>query len=121
MLLVDSSIWVDHLRHGDASLRQILERGQVGTHPWIIGEIACGHLRQRERVLTLLGDLPQLRVACDQEVLHLIDRQRLMGRGIGYIDVHLIASCLINNVKLATRDQRLHRVAEELGIAGQIQ
>ena len=117
MLLVDTSIWVDHLRHGDAQLQDELERGQVGIHPWIIGEIACGHLRQREQVLSLLADLPQLSVATDQEVLHLIESQQLMGRGIGYIDVHLIAACLISNAKLWTRDLRLHRIAVDVGIA----
>ena len=121
MLLVDTSIWVDHLRRGDAQLQDALERGQVGIHPWIIGELACGQLRQREQVLSLLGDLPQLSVATDQEVLHLIESQQLMGCGIGYIDVHLIAACLISNAKLWTRDQRLHQVAVDLGTAALIQ
>ncbi len=120
MLLVDTSIWVDHLRAGEPDLREALERGRVAMHSWVLGELACGHLRQREVLLSLLAGLPKLTVATDQEVLYLIETSQLMGRGIGYVDVHLLAACLLNQARLWTRDQRLARVAAELDLVAVI-
>ncbi len=114
MHLVDTSVWVDHLRQGDPDLTKALERGQVITHPAVIGELALGHLQQREQLLSLMVDLPHARQASDQEVLHLIHSRQLMGRGIGYVDAHLLASCLLSSAVLWTRDQRLLKVAVEL-------
>jgi hypothetical protein len=117
MLLVDTSVWVDHLRHGDEALAAHLRQGSVAVHSGVIGELALGHLRNREQILTLLSDLPQVQQASDAEVLHLIQSRQLMGRGIGYVDAHLLASCLISATQLWTRDQRLLRVADDLRIA----
>ena len=118
MILVDTSVWVDHLRVGDATLAALLEQGDVFVHPFVIGELACGNLRQRHDVLGLLGRLPQTTVARDEEVLHLIERHALMGRGIGYVDAHLLAATLLTApARLWTRDRRLRGVADSLGLA----
>lgn len=118
MILVDTSVWVDHLRGGNAELTSALERGMVFTHPFIVGELACGRMRNRNEVLGLLRSLPQAVVASDEEALGYIDVHRLMGRGIGYVDVHLIAAtALSGGLRLWTRDRRVAEVAEELGVA----
>ncbi|HEV7288332.1 type II toxin-antitoxin system VapC family toxin [Sphingomonas sp.] len=118
MILADTSIWVDHLRHGDPIMVERLNTGRICIHPHIIGEIALGSLRQREIVLTALGDLPTVVVASDAEVRILIEGQPLFGRGIGYIDAHLLAAVrLTPGSRLWTRDRRLHELAVDLGIA----
>lgn len=117
MILVDTSIWIDHLRAGQASLAQMLETSLVCIHPMVIGELACGNLGNRDEVLRLLQDLPGVAVASDQEVLFLIEKHRLMGRGIGYIDAHLLTAGLMHPARLWTRDRRLVEIAHELGIA----
>ena len=116
MILVDTSVWVDHLRSGDAQLAELLERGAVLGHPFVVGEIACGSLRDRGAILALLQHLPMATVAEPDEVLAYISRHRLHGKGIGYVDAHLLAStALTGGAKLWTRDRRLHAVAGELG------
>lgn len=118
MILVDTSVWVDHLRANDKALIALLDAGAVLAHPCVIGELALGNLRQREIVLNALSDLPQASVATDIEVLHFIDRHNLFGRGIGYIDAHLLAAAqLTAGAALWTKDKRLHGVAVELGLA----
>lgn len=118
MILVDSSIWIDHLRVRDDALATILDNTQVWTHPFVIGELACGNLHNRSEVLALLGFLPHLSVATDPEVLFYIQQQKLMGRGIGYLDAHLLASVALSSpVKLWTRDKRLAAVATDLGMS----
>lgn len=118
MILVDTSIWVDHLRAGNLALTAALETGDVHSHPFVIGEIACGNLKNRREVLQLLGALPGAPVATDQEALDFIERRALMGRGIGYIDVHLLASvALAGTARLWTRDKRLADVATDLHLA----
>lgn len=117
MILVDTSVWIDHLRQGDAQLAAALQTGQVWVHPFVVGELACGNLRARAEVLGLLQALPPILVATDKEVLFFMDEQNLMGRGIGYIDVHLLASARLGGVLLWTKDERLHAVAAELGMA----
>jgi predicted nucleic acid-binding protein len=115
VILVDTSVWIDHLRSGDPMLAQALESGQVMMHPFVVGELACGNLEQRDEVLRLLGDLPAAPTATDSEVLDLIERRALMGRGIGYIDVHLLAStALAADARIWTRDRPLARAAAEL-------
>ena len=118
MILVDTSVWIDHLRAGDKELQALLNTGQVLMHPFILGELACGNLRNRNEVLTLLNNLPRAPVANDHEVLLFIERHSLMGRGIGYIDAHLLASvALCAPARLWTRDKRLAAIAGVLGLA----
>ncbi|MEO5336568.1 MAG: PIN domain-containing protein [Magnetospirillum sp. WYHS-4] len=118
MILVDTSVWVDHLRAGDAGLATLLGRGEVLTHPFVIGEIALGGLRHRHQVLDALGNLPQVCVATDREALHFIDRHKIHGLGVGYVDVHLLAAVkLTAEAALWTRDRNLLRVAARLDLA----
>lgn len=117
MLLVDTSIWIDHFRQGDADLQHALADGAVISHPFVIGELALGNLRQRNLILESLSALPQAAVAEPSEVLALVAAARLHGRGIGYVDAHLVASVrLTAGSVLWTRDRRLAAIAEELGI-----
>lgn len=118
MILVDTSIWVDHLRGRKPALAAALNAGSVLMHPFILGEIACGNLKHRVQVLALMRDLPQAPVATDREALDFIDRRKLMGRGIGYVDVHLLASvALAGAARLWTLDKRLASVADDLAVA----
>ena len=120
MILVDTSVWIDHLRAGNEALAELLNRAQVFSHPFVVGELACGNLQNRRQVLTLLADLPRVAVASEAEVLVFIEQQSLMGRGIGYIDAHLLAAAsLARPARLWTRDKRLKAVAGELGLAHQ--
>lgn len=117
VILVDTSIWVDHLRAGDNDLATALERGLVFTHPFIVGELACWRMRNRREVLRLLQSLPRSPVATDGEALRYIEVHNLMGQGLGYVDVHLLASVALSGaVRLWTRDRRLAEVAAELGV-----
>ena len=118
MILVDTSIWIDHLRTGDAELGELLRDGQVLAHPSVTGELALGHLSRRGEILRLLHNLPQTTVATDGEVLTLIDKRQLFGLGIGYVDAHLLAgTALTPAARLWTRDRRLARVAAQHGLA----
>lgn len=118
MILVDTSVWVDHLRRGDARLAELLERSTVLMHPFVVGEMACESLRERGAILELLQDLPGAVVAQSDEVLQFIERHDLHGKGIGYVDVHLLASvALTEGAKLWTRDKKLRAVAQGLGYA----
>jgi predicted nucleic acid-binding protein len=118
VILVDTSVWVDHLRVSDKVLVVLLDTGMVLAHPFVIGELALGNLRQREIVLSALADLPRASVATDAEVVHFIERHALFGRGIGYIDAHLLAGAqLTAGAELWTNDKRLHGVAVSLGLA----
>jgi len=117
MILVDTSVWIDHLCRGDAHLMATLLAGHVLIHPWVIGEIACGTLRERGQVLDLLRSLPLSPVALEDEVLFFIEQYELMGRGIGYVDIHLLASAQLAGARLWTRDKPLVVVANELGVA----
>ena len=117
MILVDSSVWVEHLRRGLPRLATLLQEGKVLIHPWVIGELACGNLRNRRDVLELLQGLPPADVASDSEVLLLIEREQLMGRGIGYVDAHLLTSAKLSHCQLWTQDKRLAALAQEGGLA----
>jgi predicted nucleic acid-binding protein len=118
VILVDTSVWVDHLSAGDKALTDLLDTGMVLAHPFVIGELALANLRQREVVLGALSDLPQANVATDAEVLHFIERHALFGRGVGYVDVHLLVAVrLTAGAALWTHDKRLHGVADQLGLA----
>lgn len=118
MILVDSSVWIDHLRASEPALVELLNAGQVLTHPFVIGELACGNLRNRTAVLSLLQDLPASPVATEEEVLFFIERHDLMGRGIGYVDANLLAAVsMAETGRLWTRDKRLRAVAESMSLA----
>jgi len=118
-VLVDTSVWVDHLRRGEALLQELLTSGQVATHPFVIGELACGNLAHRAEIMRLLAELPTVSVASHEEVLHLIEQRRLHGKGLGWLDAHLLASAMVSQTPLWTRDRRLAVVAKSLGIAGE--
>ncbi|WP_347350679.1 type II toxin-antitoxin system VapC family toxin [Intrasporangium sp.] len=117
MILVDTSVWIDHLRVGDPELVELLQGGLVLAHPWVIGELALGHLSRRGEVLGLLRNLPQATVATDAEVLALIENQRLHGLGIGYVDAQLLAATMLSTSRLWTRDKRLAAIAVQHGLA----
>jgi predicted nucleic acid-binding protein len=118
VILADSTVWIDHLRHGDSLLANRLNVGQVWTHPFIIGEIALGSLHRRGEVLALLRNLPAATQASDDEVRILIEQLPLYSLGIGYIDAHLLAATrLTPGLRLWTRDRRLHDIALRLGMA----
>ncbi len=118
MILVDTSVWVDHLRHHDDTLAALLNNSQVLMHPYILGELACGNLANRAEVLHLLAALPQITTALDEEVQFFIEQRSLMGKGIGYIDAHLLAAVALDGTaRIWTRDKRLHQVAVTLSLA----
>lgn len=120
LILVDTSVWVDHLRVGDAQLAGLLDANAVMMHPFVVGELACGSLgnqNSRNLTLELIQQLPMAVVAEFDEILAYIERLRLHGKGIGYVDVHLLASAAIGGTKLWTRDKRLRAVAGTLGFA----
>jgi len=118
MILVDTSVWIEHLRRGTPGLARALEEGRVLLHPFVLGELACGALRNREELLRLFGDIPAAPTATDSEVLVFIENHVLMGWGIGYVDMHLLASTVLEGAtRLWTRDRRLAGVAASLGIA----
>jgi predicted nucleic acid-binding protein len=117
MVLVDSSIWIDHLRKPVRAFFGLLEGHQVLAHPFLIGEIAMGSLRDRARVLQSISELPMATLAREEEVLRMIERDALHGLGIGYIDAHLIAATrLTPDAELWTRDKRLDSIAHALGL-----
>ncbi|MFQ5720182.1 MAG: type II toxin-antitoxin system VapC family toxin [Acidobacteriota bacterium] len=116
-MLVDTSVWIDHLRRRNAKLASKLQNGEVECHPFVIGELACGNLRRRGEILSLLNALPQVQQAQHDEALALMESRRLMGRGLGWIDIHLIASALVSRTSLWTSDKRLAACAQALGLA----
>jgi len=116
MVLVDTSVWVEHLRHGCLELESLLDEGQVLCHPFVIGELACGRLSRRAEILTLLRSLPQAAAADPEEVLSFLDTHRLMGVGLGFIDVHLLAAARLHQALLWTLDRTLQKTAERLGV-----
>ncbi len=116
MVLVDTSVWVRHLREGDPDLKRLLNDGQVMCHPYVVGELACGNMKNRREVLSLMRLLPPATPALHEEILRFIELNHLMGKGLGYIDVHLSASALLTGVPLFSYDKRLDEVNEVLGI-----
>jgi predicted nucleic acid-binding protein len=115
-LLVDTSVWIDHLRQSDARLGRLLQDGLVLSHPFVIGELACGNLARRSEILEHLRALPSAPVAEHEEVLAFVERRRLMQRGLGWVDVHLLASAVLAGVRLWTADRNLSAAARTLGI-----
>jgi len=116
MVLVDTSVWIDHLRFGNPRLVSLLEDGDVACHPFIIGELACGNVPGRAKTLGYLQALPRIDVAGQDEVLRLIERQRLMEIGLGFIDVHLLAAALLEGIPIWTQDAPLLKAAVKLGV-----
>jgi len=117
MVLVDTSVWVAHLRHGDTGLETLLDEGRVLCHPFIVGELACGNLKNRAEILALLRELPMAICAEHEEVMQFIENCRLMGTGLGYLDVHVLSSAVLTTVPLWTLDEKLNRVSSRLGLA----
>ena len=116
MILVDTSVWVDHFRGANPALSEVLGGALVLTHPFVIGELACGSLSNRTRILADLNALPLAVSATHEEVLRLIEQRELWGRGIGWIDGHLLASALLSNCELWTLDRQLHQAADGAGV-----
>ena len=117
MVLVDTSVWVTHFREGSPALVNLLSDGLVSMHPFVGGELACGNLKNRTDILSDLAALPVAIRASDAEVMRLVEDHRLWGRGLGWIDVHLLASALLSHCRLWTLDKRLASVASELRLA----
>jgi predicted nucleic acid-binding protein len=107
VLLADTSVWIDHFRRGNATLVTSLNDGQVATHPFVIGELACGQLHARRKILSLLAGLPASSEVTHEEAMLFADTHHLYGRGLGWIDIHLLASVAISNIALWTLDRRL--------------
>jgi predicted nucleic acid-binding protein len=116
LIIVDTSVWVTHFRSGSPQLERLLLDGQVLCHPFIIGELACGHLRNRKEIISLLQTLPSAQVAENEEVLDFLDSKKLFGTGIGLIDVHLLISALIIKAFLWTMDAKLYSATAKLNI-----
>jgi predicted nucleic acid-binding protein len=117
MVLVDTSIWVDHFRNGNPELMRLLNQDQVMCHPFVLGELACGNLKNRGGILSLLHRLPVAIEATHGEVLEFIENNDLMGRGLGYIDMHLSASARLTGVPMWTLDKNLDESNKRLGIS----
>jgi predicted nucleic acid-binding protein len=118
VILTDTSVWIEHLRRGNDDLAGRLQNGDVLCHPFIVGELACGNLRRRSEILTMLRSLPEAPVAEHDEVLNLIERHKLMGHGLGWVDGHLIASAMLAGVALWTLDRPLATAARRVGLPG---
>ena len=117
MVLVDTSAWVAHLRDGAIGLEALLNEGQVICHPFIFGELACGNLKNRSEILSLLRALPMAIHAEHEEVMQFIENYSLMGKGLGYIDMHLLASAILTEVPLWTLDKKLNDISSKLRLA----
>lgn len=117
MVLVDTSVWVSHFKDGNPKLEELLIKGRVVCHPFIIGELACGNLKNRKEILSLLEALPTATTADHKEVLYFIEQHRLMGIGLGYVDVHLLASARLSRMRFWTEDKRLREAAVKLNFS----
>jgi predicted nucleic acid-binding protein len=116
MVLIDSSVWIDHFRRTEVHLVDLLRENRVLVHPMIVGELACGSLRQRDEVLSLLQLLPLTESPSQDEVLHFIEKRRLFGQGVGWVDVNLLASCVLSGATLWTNDKSLRKIAQALNL-----
>jgi len=117
MVLVDTSIWIIHLRQGERQLEKLLMDAEVMCHPFILGELACGNLKNRSEIVSLLQALPMTPTIEFDEFLFFVERNQLMGKGVGFVDVHLLASAQLAGVKLWTADKRLKSAADQLKLA----
>ena len=116
LILVDTSVWIKHLREGDNNLIQLFEQGLVACHPFIIGELACGNIKNRHEIISLLNDLPSTDILDHYDIMEFIEYRKIMNKGIGYVDVHLLASALVSETPLWTFDKALKKVANQLYI-----
>ena len=116
MVLVDTSVWISHLRDGNVGLEVLLNDGHVACHPFIIGELDCENLKHRDEILSLLQALPAATNADNEEVMRFIENYQLMGKGLGYIDMHLLASAILSKLPLWTFDKRLHEISVKMGL-----
>ena len=116
MILVDTSVWIEHLRAGNDRLRTLLFDEQVLCHAFVVGELACGTLQKREEILTMLKALPEAHLLEHERVLSFLKARRIYGRGIGWVDAHLLASTLLTGCALWTLDKPLRRVAADLSV-----
>ncbi|MBD3223815.1 MAG: PIN domain-containing protein [Caldithrix sp.] len=116
MILVDTSVWIDHLHKTNLHLNRLLEEGLVYIHPFIIGELACGNIKNRDEIIKLLQNLPEVKTTDHDEIIYFIEKHKLHGKGLGYIAIHLLASCKIGNTKLYTHDKKLITIAKELNV-----
>ncbi len=117
MILVDTSVWIDHFHNSNKDLIELLVSSQVCIHPYIFGELSCGNISNRAEILTLLRALPRIDSVLDEEVFVLIEDNKLYGKGLGFIDVHLLASALIHQVSIWTRDKSLRKIAKDFEIS----
>lgn len=117
MILVDTSVWISHFQQHNTGLESLLNKGMAATHPFIIGELACGNLKNRKEILTLMQALPSTTLVEDHEILHFIDEHQLMGSGLGLIDIHLLASAILSSIDLWTKDKILKQTATTLEIS----
>jgi predicted nucleic acid-binding protein len=111
VVLVDTSIWIDFLRDGNDLLKEFLESGQVMVHPLIVGELSCGNISKRTSFLKLINELPQAKESSHEEVMHFIENNKLFGKGVGFVDLHILTSAIISNVPLWTGDKRLAKIS----------
>ena len=117
MVLVDTSVWISHLRKGNAHLQYLLTEGKVACHPFIIGELACGNIKNRKEILSLLEALPKTELIRHNEILYFIDLHQLMRKGLGYIDTHLLASTQLSGIYLWTLDNNLKEAGDRLNLS----
>ena len=117
MILVDTSVWINHFRKIDAELVANLNTGSVACQPFIIGDLACGNLENRKEILELFRSLPSSPIVEPDELLTFIESNSLMGKGLGYVDVHLLASAVLAGIALWTNDRKLRRASQDLGIS----
>ena len=119
-VLVDTSLWLDHFHDNDSSLINLLHEGAVFSHAFIIGELACGNIKNRDEILSHLQSLPQARLSDPFEILFFINIHKLYGQGLGLVDINLLMSCLLDSLQLFTRDKRLKKAAQKLNIAYEV-
>ena len=117
MVLIDTSVWIDHFSNSSKRLQELLEAGEVATHPFVIGELACGGLSNRAEILALMQALPSYSPISQKEYLHFVDSYKLAGKGIGFVDIHLLACALLNSDFIWTLDKKLADIARKLRIA----
>ncbi|MFC1884285.1 type II toxin-antitoxin system VapC family toxin [Thermodesulfobacteriota bacterium] len=116
LILVDTSVWIRHLRESEINLIHLLEQGLVACHPFIVGEIACGGIKNRKEIIDLLNDLPSTDILDHQDIMEFIEYRKIMNKGLGYVDVHLLGSALVSETSLWTFDKALRKIANQLSI-----